>query len=54
MDLFDIFSLSAKPVVTSVVFAFSTTEAAVASELKSWSPVLVPAIAANFVFSVVE
>ena len=44
-------ALSAKSVVTSVVFAFSTTEAAVANKLKSWSPVLVPEIAASFIFS---
>ena len=46
-------TFNAKLLVRSVAFAFKATEATVASALKSWSPVLVPVIDANFVFSAV-
>ena len=50
-----IFALSAKLVVTSELLAFKASEvitfAVVAYELKSWSPVFIPVMAASFVFS---
>ena len=48
-----LFALSAKLVFTSVIFAFKPRLAIVAYELKFWSPVFVPLIAANLFFSIV-
>ena len=46
-------TLLAKLAETSDEFILSATEAVVAKELRSWSPVLLPIIAASFVFSAV-
>ena len=48
-----VFAFNARAAFTSVVFAFNARALFVAKELKSWSPVLVPVIAASFVFSAV-
>ena len=47
------FAFKLSEVFTSVVLALSASAVFVASALKSWSPVLVPVIAASFVFSAV-
>ena len=46
-------TLVASAVLTSAVLAFNASAVFVASALKSWSPVLVPVMAASFVFSAV-
>ena len=47
------FAFSARLVFTSDVFAFNANAVLVASPLRSWSPVLVPVMAASFAFSAV-
>ena len=47
------FAFSARLVFTSDVFAFNANAVFVASPLRSWSPVLVPVMAASFAFSAV-